>query len=99
MAYYAQLDQNWQVQQVIVVDDSVLLLENGMQSEAQGVEFCRQLYGISTQWIQTFADGGKYKNFAAIGYTFDPVRHAFIAPQPGPNYVLDEATCAWVLPV
>jgi hypothetical protein len=38
------------------------------------------------------------KNYAGIGYTYDPVRDAFIPPQPTPDAVLDEATCQWVVP-
>ena len=39
------------------------------------------------------------KNYAGIGYTYDAVRDAFIAPQPYPSWALDEATCWWGAPV
>ena len=39
------------------------------------------------------------KNYAGIGYTYDTVRDAFIAPQPFASWVLDEATCRWGAPV
>lgn len=39
------------------------------------------------------------KNYAGIGYTYDPVRDAFIPPQPYPSWVLDEDTCSWDAPV
>ena len=39
------------------------------------------------------------KNFAAIGYTYDPQRDAFIPPQPYQSWVLDDATCQWKAPV
>ena len=39
------------------------------------------------------------KNYAGIGYTYDTVRNAFIAPKPYPSWVLDEATCLWGAPV
>jgi hypothetical protein len=38
-------------------------------------------------------------NFAGLGYIFDPDKGtdgAFIPPQPGPDWVLDEETCVWV---
>jgi len=40
------------------------------------------------------------KNYAGIGFTYDPFRDAFIPPKPedvnNPNrYVLDEKTCLW----
>ena len=39
------------------------------------------------------------KNFAGIGYTYDSVRDAFIAPQPYPSWILNEDTCTWMPPV
>jgi hypothetical protein len=38
------------------------------------------------------------KNYAGIGYTYDPQRDAFIPPKPTPDAVLDEATCQWIVP-
>ena len=37
-------------------------------------------------------------NYAGIGYTYDAVRNAFIAPEPEGNLGLDEATCRWIMP-
>jgi len=34
-------------------------------------------------------------NYAGIGYTYDEVRDAFIAPKCHDEAVLDEATCRW----
>ena len=39
------------------------------------------------------------KNFAAIGYTYDESRDAFISPQPYPSWILDEDTCIWKAPI
>lgn len=39
------------------------------------------------------------KNYAGIGYSYDPVRDAFIPPQPYPSWTLDEFSCLWVPPV
>lgn len=38
------------------------------------------------------------KNFAGIGYTYDPTRDAFIPPQPFPSFILNETTCLWDAP-
>lgn len=35
------------------------------------------------------------KNFAGVGYTYDPVLDAFIPPQPHPDAVLDPQTGLW----
>ena len=59
-------------------------------------------------WLQTSynTSGGKHpegrplrKNYAGIGYTYDPVRDAFIPPQPYASWTLDEETCQWQSPV
>ena len=36
---------------------------------------------------------------AGIGYTYDAVRDAFIAPKPFPSWVLDENVMRWFAPV
>ena len=60
------------------------------------------------EWIQTSYNthGGQHpegrplrKNFAAIGYTYDFVRDAFIPPQPFASWTLNEDTCIWDAPV
>jgi hypothetical protein len=99
MAHFAQVDSNWVVQQVIVVDNSILLNEQGIECDWLGEQFCQQLYGAHTKWIQTSYNGNKYKNFAGIGYTFDTQRNAFIPPKPYPSWILNENTCRWECPV
>ena len=39
------------------------------------------------------------KNFAAVGYTFDKDRDAFIPPKPYNSWILNETTCQWEAPV
>lgn len=99
MAHFAQLDKNWVVQQVIVVNNSILLNEQGVECDWLGEQFCQQLYGAHTKWIQTSYNGNKYKNFAGIGYTFDPHRNAFIPPRPHSSWILNEESCRWDAPV
>jgi hypothetical protein len=38
------------------------------------------------------------KNYAGIGYLYDPHRDAFIPPSPFPSWVLDEFSCLWEPP-
>lgn len=98
MAHFARVNEDWIVEQVIVVNNEVLKNELGIECDWLGEQFCQQLYGTHTKWIQTSYNGRKYKNFAGIGYTFDPYRHAFIPPKPFPSWVLNEATCLWDAP-
>lgn len=39
------------------------------------------------------------KNYAGIGYTYDPQRDAFIPPKPFESWLLDEFSCLWMAPI
>ena len=75
MAYFAEL-VNDTVTQVIVVNDDI----------SNGAEFCHNLLG--GVWVETFLDDPD-KNYAGIGYKYDPVTKNFIAPQPFKSWQLD----------
>lgn len=95
MAHFAELDENNVVKQVIVVHNNELL-DNGVESEAKGIQFCQSLFGGN--WIQTSYNGNIRKNYAGIGYTYDSVRNAFIPPKPDchPSDIsFVEETCVW----
>lgn len=94
MAHFAKLDENNVVVSVEVVNNAVLGDLPFPDCEQVGIDFLVSLYGPST-WKQTSYSGSFRKNYAGIGHTFDPVRDAFICPQPFPSWTLDEATCHW----
>lgn len=96
MAHFAQLDENNTVTQVIVVANEELLLD-GVENETKGILFCKSLFGEDTRWVQTSYNGNKRKNYAGIGYTYDPVNDHFFAPQPYPSWTLD-ADAKWQAP-
>ena len=92
MAHYAYLDSNSIVVTVTVGKDETELI-NGLDTEtyyAQGTPYTVK---------RTSYNGNIRFNYAGIGYTYDTARDAFIAPQPYPSWVLDEATCRWIAPV
>jgi hypothetical protein len=39
------------------------------------------------------------KNHAAIGFTYDQERDAFIAPKPFDSWTINETTCEWEAPI
>ena len=78
MAHFAQLDENNIVTQVIVVNNSELLDENGNESEAKGIAFCQSLFGGN--WKQTSYNANFRKNYAGIGFSYDPVADEFNPP-------------------
>lgn len=96
MAHFAQLDENNKVIQVIVVANEEIMLD-GIESETRGVIFCKSLFGEDTRWVQTSYNGNKRKNYAGIGFTYDPINDYFYAPQPFPSWTLN-ADAVWEAP-
>jgi hypothetical protein len=95
MAHFTQLDENNIVIQIIVVSNDEIL-ENGQESEAKGIAFCESLFG--GKWIQTSYNSRIRKNYAGIGFTYDPIRDAFIPPKPFESWSLNENSCQWESP-
>jgi hypothetical protein len=99
MANFAQLDENYIVTQVVVVNNETINDLPFPESEPIGVAFLQSLFGLTTVWKQTSYTASYRKNYAGIGYTYDPVLDAFIPPQPYPSWLLNTTTCQWQAPV
>jgi hypothetical protein len=90
MAHFAQLDNNNTVLQVIVISNADLLDENGVEQEALGVAVCEAVVGAGP-WVQTSYNGNFRKQYAAIGYIYQPDVDVFYNPVgPYPSWSLDE---------
>lgn len=94
MAHFAEINNYGHVIRVIVISNEVLLDSENKEQENLGIEFCKSLYGESTNWVQTSYGGNFRKKFAGINDTFDSVNNIFVTPRPGvPPYLswsLDE---------
>jgi hypothetical protein len=75
MAHYAFLDENNIVTEVIVGKDETELID-GISPENW-----YSLYRDQT-CVRTSYNGNIRYNFAGVGYTYDPIDDAFIAPAP-----------------
>lgn len=98
MAHFAQLDDNNQVLQVIVISNTDILDAQGQESEEVGIAWCHRAYGAGTKWKQTSYNNRIRKNYAIVGGRYSPELDAFIAPQPYPSWALDERACVWLAP-
>ena len=99
MAYYAFLNQNNIVTEVITGIDETELIEGATPEEWYGVfrgQVCKRTSYNTVGGVHV-AGGVPYrKNYAGIGYTYDYVRDAFIPPKPdGDGWVLNEDSCLW----
>lgn len=97
MAHFAEIDSENKVIQVIVVSNDDCEGGDFPGSEASGVAFCNNLLGGT--WKQTSYNNNFRKNYAGIGYSYDPDLDAFIPPKPYESWVLDTETCRWNPPV
>lgn len=96
MAHWAELDENNTVLRVIVTDNNDPNGDEGYQWIVDN---------LGGKWFKTSYNtyGGQHrsggvpfrKNYAAIGFTYNEDRDAFIPPQPFPDWVFDENTCLW----
>ena len=94
MAHFAEIDQNNIVLRVIVAEQD--FINSGA-------------VGDPAHWIQTSYNtyAGEHKlgntplrkNYAGVGFTYDPVRDAFYSPKPEGTWILNEQTCLWERPI
>ena len=91
MAHYAWLDEN-----NIVINVSVGVDENETIEGLSVEDWCSRSTGYKI--VRTSYNGNIRKNYAGIGYTYDPVRDAFIEPKPDNATGFDETTCRWIVP-
>ena len=99
MANFAQLDGAYLVTEVIVVNNETINDLPFTESEPVGVAFLQSLFGSTTVWKQTSYNANFRKNYAGVGFIYDPVLDAFIAPKPYPSWLLNTTTCQWEAPV
>lgn len=97
MAHFAELDNDGNVVNVVVVNNAELI-QDGVESEGRGVAFLHSLFGHE-RWKQTSYNNNFRKNYASIGFRYDNQRDAFVPPKPFQSWILDAETCRWVAPV
>ena len=89
MSHWAEIDK----------DNKVIRVTVGDNNDPAGDEGYQWLIdNLGGTWIKTSYNGNIRKNYAGIGYTYDAVRDAFIAPEPENAIGFDEETCQWITP-
>jgi hypothetical protein len=87
MSHWAEIDETNKVICVLVGD-------NNDPNGDEGYQWL--IDNFNGTWIKTSYNGTIRKNFAGIGYLYDPIRDAFIPPKPEiGEWVLNEDTCKW----
>jgi hypothetical protein len=98
MAHFAQLDSNNVVMDVVVIDNSNVDNLPFPESEPIGIQYLTTWSGGYTNWKQTSYNGTYRKNYAGVGYKYDPNLDAFISIQDYPSWVLNVQTCNYEAP-
>ena len=88
MAHFAQLNADNEVITVTVVSNQDILDDEGREIESLGVEICERVVGPGP-WVQTSYNGTFRKQYAGIGFTYDPDADVFISISPYPSWKLD----------
>lgn len=84
MAHFAKIDSQTNiVLEVNVVDNNDIQNLPFPDSEPVGIEFLIPWNTPGTYWKQTSYNGNFRKNYAGIGYTYDPVLDIFVPPTVG----------------
>lgn len=84
MAHYAFIDENNIVTEVIPGRDEWEVIN--------GISDWEDHYGSirGQRCLRTSYNGNIRKQYAGIGFKYDPVRDEFVEPQPYPSWTLDE---------
>jgi hypothetical protein len=90
MAHYAWLDKNNLVVNVTVgVDENLVQQDIGGSTEAWELFYTQAINQEGVYVKRTSYNNNIRKQYAGIGYSYDPVADVFIAPQPYPSWSLD----------
>ena len=96
MSHFAKIENDL-VTQVIVAEQDFIDHQDGQWVQTS----YNTRGGIHYAPNSNEPDGGVAlrKNYAAIGYTYDEDRDAFIPLKPCPSWLLDEPSCTWEAPI
>ena len=94
MAHYAFLDENYIVTEVIVGRDESNFDWERHYGDIRG-QLCKRTSYNTVGGVHNNGGQPFRKNYAGIGFVYDPIRDAFYPQQPYPSWVLNEQTCLW----
>ena len=81
MSHWAELDEDNIVTRILVCD-------NNDPNGDEGYQWL--MNNLGGQWVKTSYNNNIRKQYAGVGFTYDPIADVFISPQPFPSWALDE---------
>ncbi len=97
MASFAELDNSNVVVNVLYVNNTDCLDENGIRTEAAGLAYLANVFP-DKRFIQTSHTGAIRRDYAVVGGTYDHELDVFVGTQPFPSWTLN-AEKYWDPPV
>jgi hypothetical protein len=97
MAYFAQLNENNIVTQVISISNDIVP-DPAPDNEQLGIDYIVDTLGLAGTWLQTSYHGNIRYNYACIDGTYDSEADAFIGPKPYNSWILNTTTYTWEAP-
>ena len=101
MASFAQLNSNNHVINVVkIANDNDILDSEGQESEALGIAKCKSLFGLNTEWKQTWYGNPTTARFrgAIIDGEYVPEHDVFTKRKPYDSWTLNTTTYEWEPP-
>jgi len=89
VAHFAEIDENNIVLRVLVVSDD---------QETNGQTYLADYLNLGGTWIQTSYNNRIRKQYAGIGYVYNPDADVFVSPQPFPSWSLNQ-NFDWEAPI
>jgi len=99
MAYFAQLDQDNNVMQVIAVTNADIDYLPFPESEPVGIAFCQNLFDTDTVWKQTSYNNNFRRQYAEIGGFYYQPLDVFVGARPYPSWTFRSSDATWQAPV
>jgi hypothetical protein len=98
MAHYAFINENYIVTEVIVGKDESNFDWERHYGDIRG-QLCKRTSYNTIGGVHTTGGTPYRKNYAGIGYIYDPTLDAFYPPKPYNSWTLNTTSCLWEAPV
>ena len=98
MAHYAFINENYIVTEVIVGKDESNFDWERHYGDIRG-QLCKRTSYNTIGGVHTTGGTPYRKNYAGIGYIYDPTLDAFYPPKPYNSWTLNTNSCLWEAPI
>ena len=95
--YFAKLDENNLVSQVVALSEDQCHDADGNCDEIIGLSHCKKTISSGT-WIRCYQDGTRGQ-MPSVGYSYSSSDDVFVTSKPHSSWVLDTSKTNWTAPI